>query len=212
MKGLHQGAAALVLMATLAGCGAQSIGPALPMGTGQAFAAQSATTGDVKAAALIASYEATTGTDATAIAKRAQIASQLGDTDSDTAAGFLENQYDQAKSLPSADRAPMQQSILQAMADLDTYDPSTDDALIAAGPGTTPASDTAYLAAKKRKSRHNGFIRWATEPLHWLDEGIRWLYTTLNGGPAKKHKKSGGGGNGPAPAPDPGPPAPAPGF
>ncbi|HEY9722757.1 MAG TPA: hypothetical protein V6D47_12150 [Oscillatoriaceae cyanobacterium] len=207
MKGLHQGAAALVLMATLAGCGAQTIGPVMPLGATQAFAAQSANSGDVKAAALIANYEATTGTTATEIAERAQIASQLGNTDSDTAASFLENQYDQAKSLPSADRAPLQDSILNAMADLDTYDPTTDDALIAAGPGATPDSQTAYLAAKKRKSRHSAFIRWATEPLHWLDEGIRWLYSTLNGGPAKHKKKPA-----PAPAPDPGPPAPAPGM
>lgn len=214
MKALHQGAAALVLLATLAGCGAQTMGPMMPTGMNAAFAAQSApSTGDVKAAALIANYEATTGADAAAIAKRAAIATDLGTTDSDTAANFLETQYDQAKALPSAERSGLQQSILEAMANLDTYDPTTDDAILAAGPGTSAQSTQTYLAAKKRKSRHSSFIRWATEPLHWLDEGIRWLYSTLNGGGAKHHKK-GGGGSGPGPAPGPAPdpgPAPAPG-
>ena len=60
-------------------------------------------------------------------------------------------------------------------------------------PTLSPAE--AEMAASAHRTRHNSFIRWCTQPLRWVDEGIRWFYNLLNGHAPRKPKP------GPAPAP-----------
>lgn len=207
---LHPFVALALAAGLLAGCGKQQPMAALPAAVAGTLAAHAASTpADPAVTKLIADYQAVSGDDAAAFAKRDAIVAQLGDTDSDAAVNFLMGEYDKARALPADLKASHEQAIVNALAALDGYDLDSDEALLKAGRGESTASSEAYDQAMGRKRRHSSIIHFLTQPLRWMDDGIRWLYGFLNG--RHPHHSGGGGHHGPGPGPAPAPgPQPAP--
>lgn len=199
---------ALLVASLLAGCGAPMM--ASMQATQNVQASSLAASKNQQATSLINKFKAIKGYSRTAMALRARIVDELSDTDSDRAAEFLMAEHDHIKTqYPSASQRTFQKAVLDAMINLDAYDETSDrKAARSLGLSDVAANTEVEMSAQAHRSRHMGFIRWATEPLRWVDDAIRWFLGVVNG-PHKKKPK-------PAPAPDPGPsvdpgPAPAPG-
>ena len=219
MQAWYRPAAVLLLATLLAGCGAQT---AVPLGTPvAALATQSLMTeanaeaaplsslgapdptafpdGDAQANQLIAQFQAIQGSDDAAMAQREKLVGQLGDTDSDVAVTFLENEEANLANYPDTARDAYEQTLLDALDALDSYSQPDDDPAIQAGPGSSDVTAMAYRQAKARKRRHKGMLYWSLHPVKAVGHMFKGFWQGLVGKP-KSHRtrrpSNGGGGYG----------------
>lgn len=182
MSILYRTTASVLLVALLAGCGAQGLAPA-PAATQKSLVSAAMMSVDPNVQKLIADYNSINGFDESAMARRSAIVAALGESDSDLAMNFLQKEYDRLGSLPENVRATFETKLGDALTALDTYDPALDDAAIAAGPGTTLEQAETYYDAMTRSRRHKGFFAW-------LKTGLRNFWRGLTGRkPIKKRRR-----------------------
>lgn len=198
MSLLYRSSAALLVAAMLAGCGAQSMGPVSATAvSAMSLQAKAVVPVDPQVQTLITSYKAINGYDDAAMSKRESIVAQLGDSDSDLAANFLESEYDNLSSYPDAVRNVFEDKLVDALLALDTYDSEQDDAAISAGPGDSLVSMETYFDATTRRNRHKGFLHWVTSPFRWVGNGIKHFMAGLTGKRTpKRHRRPSSGGGG----------------
>src|SRR3954463_10210642 len=103
MTSLFRLSAAVLVAAMMAGCGAQGLAPVAAQQKSLVAAATMSV--DPQVEKTIADFKAITGYDDQAMAKRATLIAILGDSDSDLAMSFLEDQYNRIGEYPETVRA-----------------------------------------------------------------------------------------------------------
>jgi hypothetical protein len=198
MNRLYRSSAALLVAALLAGCGAQTIGPVSATSVAaMSLRAQAVAPADPQVPALIAEFKSISGYDDAAMLKRTEIVNKLGQTDSDTAATFLQAEYEHLAAYPDAVRPTIEEKIIDALLTLDTYDAEQDEESLKVGPGQTLVQMESYYDAATRQARHKGFIHWVSTPFRWVGKGIKRFFQGLTG--QKPKRSRGGGGRRPSP-------------
>ncbi|MDB5098849.1 MAG: hypothetical protein JWM80_3270 [Cyanobacteria bacterium RYN_339] len=170
MTSLFRLSASVLVAAMLAGCGAQGLAPVAAQQKSLAVAATMSVDPGVEK--LIADFKAIAGYDDQAMAKRATIIATLGESDSDLAMQFLEDQYNRLGEYPEAVRAGWETKLGDAMVSLDTYDEELDEEAISEGPGSNLVQAEAYYDAMTRRKRHKGFVGWVSNGWHKFWAGL----------------------------------------
>jgi hypothetical protein len=160
MTSLFRLSAAVLVATMLAGCGAQGLAPVAAQQKSLVAAATMSVDPNVEK--MIKDFKAIAGYDDAAMAKRAILIATLGDSDSDLAMQFLEDQYNHLGDYPAAVRDSFEAKLGDALEALDTYDEEIDEEAIAKGPGTGLVQAEAYYDAMTRRKRHKGFVGWVS--------------------------------------------------
>lgn len=179
MTRFYRASAALLVAAMLAGCGAKGLAPVSAQA--KTLAAQAVMAVDPNVEKMIADFKAIQGYDDAAMNKRALLVNALGDSDSDLALQFLEDQYNHLGDYPANVRDGFEAKLGDALEALDTYDEELDEEAITEGPGSNLVQAEAYYDAMTRKKRHKGFIGW-------VSSGWKKFWAGLTGKKTKKKR------------------------